>query len=305
MKLQEELIFKLFNSDLRSIVIECSSRYKISTVFDLIKGFYCDFEKYNSFCGTCKNCSRLKSLHKSSHPDVLLYLNDSFTIADSRDLIEKTSIFPFEKPFRFVIISFEKASNESLNALLKLLEEDGSAEVNSKFIIFVRDSGLLLDTILSRSTLVTLASETKDQFHALVVKKGFNKKEMISFVSNYQEKDLSNLSFLKEKFNLDLEELFVHIDKAFRLPEPSAEFFKCFEKWKQVPFKYAYRLIEFIFIRNSRTNLQNLMLYQEIFMRGNSTYHKECKLNEYQFLLMHYFFHKKILLDKFIKKAKI
>ncbi len=89
---------------------------------------------------------------KSQHPDLHILHpdpeSDQYPIAVLRQLIQETSLPPFEAPCKvFILHDIEKMLPTTSNTLLKTLEEPPS---DTQFILLTSQPSLLLPTILSR-----------------------------------------------------------------------------------------------------------------------------------------------------------
>jgi hypothetical protein len=238
-------------------------------------------------------------------PDIIYFGQNLFSIEQARMLNSSLSSFPLEKEKRFIVIEVEKISTEASNALLKILEEDADFISNSIFIFLVRDSSILLETILSRSILVTMESNSEFEFIKLVGNQGFKKRDLVAFMCSFKESELKRALYIKEKFNLDIEVLAENLEKAFKMKELSLEFFKFFEDLKMFPFSFAFRAIEYLFLRSSRANISKISYYYSTFFKGNKHSAKQCKDNQALFLLMWFFLNKYSIFEELRKKAEI
>lgn len=111
-------------------------------------------------CGVCKNCLNTKN---RAHPDIS-YLKPPaqksvYTVDQMRALIRDASILPNEANAKAYVLAEcdERLSVQAQNTFLKLSEEPPP---NVFFILLCRSAQSLLDTILSRFTVIRLKSET-------------------------------------------------------------------------------------------------------------------------------------------------
>ena len=119
----------------------------------LSKAIVC--EDQNKPCDNCKNC-HLADI--SSHPDITVVTLESdkktITVAQIRDLRENAAIKPHQAQKRIFIIDYADTMNANAqNALLKVLEEPPKTVM---FILIAENKASLLDTIISRCTLLSL-----------------------------------------------------------------------------------------------------------------------------------------------------
>lgn len=115
----------------------------------------------NKPCFTCKNCVKAES---HSHPDITVVKGSDDTKAKIYNkkiidnIIRDTAIIPNEadsKVFLFYDVD-EKLPIISQNALLKTLEEPPGDVI---FVMTCKDASLMLDTIISRSTLINIPND--------------------------------------------------------------------------------------------------------------------------------------------------
>ncbi len=116
--------------------------------FFLAKGCNC-LEKNDIACNTCKSCRKIDA---QSHPDILTIDLEKdkkiISIAQIRKMGMAISSRPNEARFRLVlIVNSDKMNPQAQNALLKMLEEPPE---KTFFILIAKDTGLLLQTIISR-----------------------------------------------------------------------------------------------------------------------------------------------------------
>ncbi|MEE1330158.1 MAG: hypothetical protein U0K18_03020, partial [Acutalibacteraceae bacterium] len=120
----------------------------------IAKAAVCDVE--DAPCGVCKNC-HLADI--SSHPDISVTAPEdgkkNISVAQIRSLRNETFVKPHMAKRRVFIIDFADTMNEqSQNALLKVLEEPPG---NTFFLLIAESKAALLDTILSRCTVLSLS----------------------------------------------------------------------------------------------------------------------------------------------------
>lgn len=106
-------------------------------------------------CHTCAQCSKIL---KGIHPDVYEYTAPgtplSFHIETVRDVIQNCYLKPNETDRKIYILgNCQCMSVSAQNALLKVLEEPPG---NVMFILTVNSKSAMLQTILSRSVVITL-----------------------------------------------------------------------------------------------------------------------------------------------------
>lgn len=107
------------------------------------------------------------------HPDLHILHpdrdSDQHPIATLRELIEETSLPPFQAPCKvFILHDAEKMLPASMNTLLKTLEEPPS---DTQFILITSDPSSLLPTILSRCSKVPFYPVPEDELALFLTEK--------------------------------------------------------------------------------------------------------------------------------------
>lgn len=108
-------------------------------------------------------------------PDWLLYLGaegnrqGNIPVEETRKLLQKISLKPFEAPFKVVFLWHAESLNASSgNALLKTLEEPPSSTL---FILICSDPQKLLTTIISRTQRIQVGTVEEDALASFLVDK--------------------------------------------------------------------------------------------------------------------------------------
>ena len=106
----------------------------------------------------CRNCPQCSKVLKGVHPDLYEYSATggarSFHVDVVRDVKENVYMQPNEADYKIYILGNCQCMNESAqNALLKVLEEPPKYAM---FILTVTNKSALLETVLSRSVVLTL-----------------------------------------------------------------------------------------------------------------------------------------------------
>ncbi|MBR6510159.1 MAG: DNA polymerase III subunit delta' [Clostridia bacterium] len=132
---------------------EGTGRHTLATY--LCKGAVC--EGAEKPCGSCINCNLIKS---NNHPDVSVIKpaeNKKFITVDQvREIIEQAVIKPnTAKGKVFIIDPADNMNPQAQNALLKILEEPPE---NTYFILIAENKSALLETVISRSVVLSLTS---------------------------------------------------------------------------------------------------------------------------------------------------
>ena len=120
-------------------------------------------------CTTCKSCIMAKA---GTHPDIKYITpapdKKSIGVDVIRDLNSDAYIKPFYSEKKIYIIEGDLLTKEAQNAFLKTLEEPPLYAV---FIIVVSDSSKLLQTVISRCSLVKFPPVTKDRLKKFINEK--------------------------------------------------------------------------------------------------------------------------------------
>ena len=141
-----------------ALIIESSDPNKAARLAEYIS-MYAVCSEDDPPCGTCKNCINAK---KRAHPDItyleLLPKKTVYTIDQMREIIKDAYIKPNEA--RAKVYIFERADElfqaVTQNSFLKLSEEPPQ---DVFFILLCKNAQRLLDTILSRFTVISLRGE--------------------------------------------------------------------------------------------------------------------------------------------------
>jgi len=297
-----DLLRTLIKSDTRSIIIESGSPVKSkNTLINILQDKHCSFS-FDGHCGTCKDCKRIEKLESNIHPDVFYFGGPLFSIDNARMLIRQTEAQPLEFDERYIIFDVDKYSPESQNAILKILEEDFDFESNARFIFIVRSSSVLLPTIQSRSVTVVLESNSTREFESLVLKKQYTKKEYVAYLCSYKEVNLNKALYIKEKFNLNIEEISDKLQKMYVPKELSQDFFTNLEDLKAYPFIFVYKAIEYDFVVNNKQNMYELERFYRLFYRKNFNKSKNVRDNLAVMLRMWYFLNKREFFNQYYKE---
>ena len=106
----------------------------------------------------CGHCSVCKKIDGGNHPDVEIYDGSggarSFHIESVREIKDSLWLAPNESDIKiYVLLEIQNMTAEAQNALLKSLEEPPE---HARFIMTCQNSGMLLDTVISRCTVYKL-----------------------------------------------------------------------------------------------------------------------------------------------------
>ena len=126
---------------------------KRTLALELAKALNCLAEESERPCGECLACRKIAH---STHPDVRVIKPEggSLKIDQVRQLQREVALTPHEGRYRVAILtSFDRATAEASNCLLKTLEEPPPQVV---LCLTAQDTSLLLPTITSRCQLLHL-----------------------------------------------------------------------------------------------------------------------------------------------------
>ena len=147
-----------------ALIIESSDPGKAAQLAEFIS-MYAVCSGDDRPCGECKNC---RNGRNHTHPDIKYVVPEKtvYTIGQMREIIKDAYIKPNEA--RAKVYIFEKADEllqaVTQNSFLKLSEEPPQ---NVFFILLCKNAQRLLDTILSRFTVISLRGE--EQFDETAV----------------------------------------------------------------------------------------------------------------------------------------
>lgn len=113
----------------------------------------------------CMECTQCHKAMEKLHPDIFEYSAaggaNSFHVDVIRDVIKDAYVQPNEAEYKVYILgNADCMSISAQNALLKVLEEPPKYVV---FILTARSKSMLLETVLSRSVVVTLEGVNADE----------------------------------------------------------------------------------------------------------------------------------------------
>lgn len=106
----------------------------------------------------CYNCTQCNKAEKQIHPDIFEHIAsgsaNSFHVDTVREIINDVYMPPNEANYKIYILANAQSMNESAqNAILKILEEPPSYVI---FILTTENRSMLLETVLSRSVVLSL-----------------------------------------------------------------------------------------------------------------------------------------------------
>ena len=141
----------------------------------------------NKPCGECRQCRKAR---QGIHPDIIEHTAEgginSFHVNVIRDIVNDAFMSPNEADYKVYILGNAECMNISAqNALLKILEEPPEYVI---FIMTVSSKSMMLETVLSRSVVVSL--------EGVDIKSGAE-----YIVSHYDDVDITSAQCQLETFN--------------------------------------------------------------------------------------------------------
>ncbi len=156
-KIKEQLSYMLSSGRLpHAIVIEGENGIgKRTLARELAAALVCRAESERP----CRKCAQCVKAEKGIHPDIFEYSApggaNSFHVDIVRRVINDVYMSPNEAEYKVYILGNAHCMNESAqNAILKVLEEPPLYAV---FILTVKSRSMLLETVLSRSVVLSLS----------------------------------------------------------------------------------------------------------------------------------------------------
>lgn len=141
-------------------------------------------------CGSCRSCIEAKAM---THPDIVLVTHDTgedgkpkktIGVAGIRRVNESVTERPRGSRKVYIIPDGENMTVEAQNAFLKTLEEPPEYAV---FIIVIPSASQLLQTIISRSTVITFNQVPRGLIRKYIMEKYPEKEDMADFLAVYCE----------------------------------------------------------------------------------------------------------------------
>lgn len=152
-----------------ALIIEgTSSENRLLAAKELAKAMLCQSERIP--CGVCRSCRKVDT---DDHPDVIICEKESSKVTMGVDIIRsmKSSVYVKANDSDNKVYIFKEAqymTPQSQNALLKVFEEPPD---HVSIILTCSSKASLLDTVLSRGTVITLGeNDESDSSDAGVIK---------------------------------------------------------------------------------------------------------------------------------------
>lgn len=152
---------------------------KRTVSFEFAKAVNCERDKKDA----CDNCVSCVKINAANHPDVFNIFPEkpshSIKIEKIRGLIYEASLKPYEARKRFFIINdAESMTDESQNALLKLLEEPPE---NHVLVLTASNISGLFPTVVSRCKVLRFYSLNQGEIRNFLLGRGLDEDEAILF----------------------------------------------------------------------------------------------------------------------------
>lgn len=244
-ELKEQLVHNIRNERIphAQLFLGAEGSNNLGLALAYIQYLYCTNKQEKDSCGECSSCSKISKLtHPDVHfsyPTAgakqistnyieewrqMLGEHSLFNVADwmkfiskdenktpnitreeSRDILSKLSLKPFEGEAKALIIWMPEYLDKIGNSLLKIIEEPPH---KTYFILVAHQFDALLPTITSRTQLVKIPSYSKDEISNFLKEKyklESNKAENIAFLA---EGNLRNAISMVEEVEDNYSELF-------------------------------------------------------------------------------------------------
>lgn len=243
-----------------------------------VKDLYC--EDKDSPCNNCVSCNKIEH---SNMVDFETYPNGnkSLVVEDIVNIINSAQVRPMESKFKvFLLKNFDECTVQGQNKLLKTLEEPPQ---NVVFILLVKNIGMVLPTILSRTKKITEPVLKRE-----IIDKYLKDKHVINseLVASMSDGLLTTAMKIAENKDADkILSLCLDLLKNFRSTKDLLNFSSKILALKQdIPF----------FLETLSSLLRDISVYG----KSNNLYFKNLE-NEYKILSVNY---APIILEKIILK---
>ncbi len=122
------------------------------------------------------NKSEINSLDEQNLPANVMFFSDDLSKAKILSVMENSTLASFvQDTYKIIILKeIDKASNASLNALLKSIEEPSDDTI---FLLTTKNLSAVLQTILSRSVVINLKPPSSLEIESELLSKGFEKEQ--------------------------------------------------------------------------------------------------------------------------------
>ncbi|UUM25464.1 DNA polymerase III subunit delta' [Mycoplasmopsis agalactiae] len=189
----------MVSENLIKILDNSISQNKISHCYLLSSSSNIDINESLIYFINRINNSQITSLNEQELPANVMFFNEDLSKAKIVSVMENSTLASFvQNSYKIIILKeIDKASNASLNALLKNIEEPSSDTI---FLLTTRNINSVLPTIQSRSIVINIKAPSYLDIEAELINKNYPKEQawFFSYVFNdlsQSEKYLNNNSY--------------------------------------------------------------------------------------------------------------
>ncbi|CAL59384.1 DNA polymerase III subunit tau [Mycoplasmopsis agalactiae] len=189
----------MISENLIKILDNSISQNKISHCYLLSSSSNIDINESLIYFINRVNNSQITSLNEQELPANVMFFNEDLSKSKIVSVMENSTLASFvQNAYKIIILKeIDKASNASLNALLKNIEEPSSDTI---FLLTTRNINSVLPTIQSRSIVINIKAPSYLDIEAELINKNYPKEQawFFSYVFNdlsQSEKYLNNDSY--------------------------------------------------------------------------------------------------------------
>lgn len=189
----------MVSENLIKILDNSISQNKISHCYLLSSSSNIDINESLIYFINRINNSQITSLNEQELPANVIFFNEDLSKSKIVSVMENSTLASFvQNAYKIIILKeIDKASNASLNALLKNIEEPSSDTI---FLLTTRNINAVLPTIQSRSIVINVKAPSYLDIEAELINKNYPKEQawFFSYVFNdlsQSEKYLNNDSY--------------------------------------------------------------------------------------------------------------
>lgn len=189
----------MVSENLIKILDNSISQNKISHCYLLSSSSNIDINESLIYFINRINNSQITSLNEQELPANVMFFNEDLSKSKIVSVMENSALASFvQNTYKIIILKeIDKASNASLNALLKNIEEPSSDTI---FLLTTRNINSVLPTIQSRSIVINVKAPSYLDIEAELINKNYPKEQawFFSYVFNdlsQSEKYLNNNSY--------------------------------------------------------------------------------------------------------------
>ncbi|MCE6061937.1 DNA polymerase III subunit delta' [Mycoplasmopsis agalactiae] len=189
----------MVSENLIKILDNSISQNKISHCYLLSSSSNIDINESLIYFINRINNSQITSLNEHELPANVMFFNEDLSKSKIVSVMKNSTLASFvQNAYKIIILKeIDKASNASLNALLKNIEEPSSDTI---FLLTTRNNNSVLPTIQSRSIVINIKAPSYLDIEAELINKNYPKEQawFFSYVFNdlsQSEKYLNNDSY--------------------------------------------------------------------------------------------------------------